>query len=304
MSSPELYQRSLKKGSDMGEHPRSRGADAPGLCMFLRPTKGVGNAGCRRTRSLACKSVSSTRAYSPRLQPESPGIPARNGFNGLFRALPGDRAFLPPSLADQGSVRARSGAQNLRKLDASVGASGPHDFAVRGFRLRHRYRRLFRRSLGEGEKAPFVSALSTAHGKPALPSPRAPGTAASIASRSASVTIAIRPSVGRDGRGYKLIWVGRKAIFRKFRNKFLSLLNCHRTASSVFPIHSLGLQCDCLILIRGTGMKRREFITFLSGAALSVGAPKAIKAQQTGRLSRRPFHFNTKASSRHTSLTT
>src|SRR5713101_9675791 len=24
--------------------------------------------------------------------PESPGIPARNGFNGLYRALPGDRA--------------------------------------------------------------------------------------------------------------------------------------------------------------------------------------------------------------------
>ena len=27
----------------------------------------------------------------------TPGIPARNGFNGLFRALPGDRALLPPS---------------------------------------------------------------------------------------------------------------------------------------------------------------------------------------------------------------
>src|SRR3977135_2161406 len=29
--------------------------------------------------------------------PESPGIPARNGFNGFLRALPGDRALLPPS---------------------------------------------------------------------------------------------------------------------------------------------------------------------------------------------------------------
>ena len=46
----------------------------------------------------------------------------RNGFNGLFRALPGDRALLPPSPAD------------IRKLDASVGASGPHDFAVRSRR--------------------------------------------------------------------------------------------------------------------------------------------------------------------------
>ena len=43
----------------------------------------------------------------------------RNGFNGFLRALPGDRACLPPSLAD------------TRQLDTSVGASGPHDFAVR-----------------------------------------------------------------------------------------------------------------------------------------------------------------------------
>src|ERR1700690_199716 len=44
----------------------------------------------------------------------------RNGFNGFLRALPGDRAFLPPSPAE-----------SSRELDASVGASGPHDFAVR-----------------------------------------------------------------------------------------------------------------------------------------------------------------------------
>jgi hypothetical protein len=45
----------------------------------------------------------------------------RNGFNRLLRALPGDRAFLSPSpkrIAPQ-------------RLDASVEASGPHDFAVR-----------------------------------------------------------------------------------------------------------------------------------------------------------------------------
>jgi hypothetical protein len=45
----------------------------------------------------------------------------RNGFNGLYRALPGDRAFLPPSSADIA----------FRRLDTSVGVSGPHDFAVR-----------------------------------------------------------------------------------------------------------------------------------------------------------------------------
>src|SRR3954453_2936990 len=33
--------------------------------------------------------------------PEASGIPARDGFNGFLRALPGDRAFLSPSSADR-----------------------------------------------------------------------------------------------------------------------------------------------------------------------------------------------------------
>src|SRR5712671_1296675 len=45
----------------------------------------------------------------------------RNGFNGFLRALLGDRALLPPSPAED----------FFRQLDASVGASGPHDFTVR-----------------------------------------------------------------------------------------------------------------------------------------------------------------------------
>jgi hypothetical protein len=51
--------------------------------------------GARCTRSRAC-SVGSTRV-SHHGYTGSPGIPAHSGFNGLFRALPGDRAFLPPS---------------------------------------------------------------------------------------------------------------------------------------------------------------------------------------------------------------
>src|SRR5438105_665586 len=75
---------------------------APELCMHPSPqvTEGVGNAGCQCTRSLACKSETSTRAWSPKVQPDSPGIPTRNGFNGLFRALPGDEFVLSPSLTN------------------------------------------------------------------------------------------------------------------------------------------------------------------------------------------------------------
>ena len=52
----------------------------------------------------------------------------RNGFNGFLRALLGDRAFLPPSSANI----------SFRELDASVGASGPHDFSVRFNTVRYR----------------------------------------------------------------------------------------------------------------------------------------------------------------------
>ena len=53
--------------------------------------------GARCTRSLAC-SVKNTRV-SHHGRTGTPGIPARNGFNGFLRALPGDRAFLSPSSA-------------------------------------------------------------------------------------------------------------------------------------------------------------------------------------------------------------
>src|SRR5258708_16183563 len=61
-----------------------------------------------------------------------------------------------------------------QELDTSVGVSGPHDFAVR---------------------------------KPALSSLAPP---ASTASRPASVTIANRPSVGRDCKSYSLICISEK----------------------------------------------------------------------------------------------
>src|SRR6202521_6113358 len=67
--------------------------------MNLPPKEGVGNAGCQRTRSRWC-SVVNTRV-SHHGYAETPGIPARNGFNGFLRTLPGDRAFLSPSLANK-----------------------------------------------------------------------------------------------------------------------------------------------------------------------------------------------------------
>jgi hypothetical protein len=79
-----------------------------------------GMPGARCTRSRACR-VDSTRV-SHHGRTGTPGIPARNGFNGFLRALPGDRACLSPS--PRGSLLPRS-------LTPAIEASGPHDFAVR-----------------------------------------------------------------------------------------------------------------------------------------------------------------------------
>src|ERR1700738_923795 len=108
-----------------------RGAMRPRFAFISRPIEGVGNAGCPLHPQPRVHFVLVERTRVTTSTPESPGIPARNGFNGLLRALPGDRAFLPPSSADVFCLSPVWPTQ-LRELDTSVGASGPHDFAVRG----------------------------------------------------------------------------------------------------------------------------------------------------------------------------
>ena len=78
--------------------------------------------GAQCTRSLVCAGVVEyAHEYSQRRHRKHPAFPTQ-WFYGLYRALPGDRALLPPSLS-----------RNCvpRNLSASVGAPGPHDFAVR-----------------------------------------------------------------------------------------------------------------------------------------------------------------------------
>jgi hypothetical protein len=116
-----------------GIPPRSRGVDLPESCInpFAQGRdkrqrlrgEGAGNARrSDRARSLACKIK---RAYEcshhghAGFARHSP----RNGFNGFLRALPGEPGFVAtiPS-----ATRKR-----CRRVDPSVGGSGPHDFAVR-----------------------------------------------------------------------------------------------------------------------------------------------------------------------------
>src|SRR6202140_4757071 len=110
------------------------------------------------TRSLVWEVVvQDAHEYSLRSHRKSPGIPARNGFNGFLRALPGDRAFLSPSSLRSLLLKNLTPASRRQDHTTSPPAS-----------------------------APFVI-----------------GASASTASRPAAVTIACRPSVGRDREGYR-----------------------------------------------------------------------------------------------------
>jgi hypothetical protein len=154
--------------------PRSRGATRPG-CARSIPSKqrAWGTPGARRTRSLACNKEKHTSIVTTDT-PVHPAFPHAMVLTAYF--------VLSPVIGLSCHRRQRSCP---RQLDAGVEASGPHDFAVRGKHL---------------SSARFV----IAHGsKPAPRSHRAPDAAASTASRPASVTIAIRPSVGWDSGGYR-----------------------------------------------------------------------------------------------------
>jgi hypothetical protein len=109
---------------------RSRGAKRPSRAFIFRPKEGVGNAGCPlhpRPR-VHFVLVESTRVTTS--TPESPGIPARNGFTAYVALSPVTGLFCHRRQRIKFCL-SPVGPTQLRKLDASVGASGPHDFAVR-----------------------------------------------------------------------------------------------------------------------------------------------------------------------------
>src|SRR2546423_13679540 len=111
--------------------------------------------GARCVRSLACKIKKHTSIVTT-VTPESPGTPRAMVLTVSFALSPVTGLC----------CHCRQQVPTCQ-LDASVGASEPHDFAVR---------------------------LTCCSSK---------ALSASTASRPASVTIAIRPSVGRDGAGYR-----------------------------------------------------------------------------------------------------
>jgi hypothetical protein len=92
---------------------------APKWRAWGYPKGGSGECRVPVAPAASCAKVESTRV-SHHGRTGTPGIPARNGFNGFLRALPGDRALLSPSSRG-----------HPRNLTPTIEASGPHDFAVR-----------------------------------------------------------------------------------------------------------------------------------------------------------------------------
>src|SRR6267378_3014448 len=150
--------------------------DAPELCMNLSPLKGRGERRMPVAPAASCALGSGRTHTSIRVHRNHPTFPHAMVLTVSF-VLPGDRACLPPSPADM-SCLSPVGPTQLRKLDASVGASGPHDFAVRCN---------ISRPLAVDRSQVFQLALQ---------SHRAQNAAASTASLPASVTIMTRPSCG------------------------------------------------------------------------------------------------------------
>jgi hypothetical protein len=98
--------------------------DLPELCQ-VSPPKQRGRRECRVRDAPAASRANekSTRASTLQVTSVSSGIPRANGFNGFLHALPGDRAFLPPSLVDRSTTLApASGRQNHTTLPSATGA--------------------------------------------------------------------------------------------------------------------------------------------------------------------------------------
>ena len=110
--------------------PRSRGVDSPEVCLNFPLSDIRGRRECRALDAPAA-SRANERAHEHSHHGHTgnhPAFPAQ-WFYGLLRALPGDHACLTPSPA-----------LLIADLTPGIGASGPHDLAVRTSAIRQKRR--------------------------------------------------------------------------------------------------------------------------------------------------------------------
>ena len=135
--------------------PHSRGAMRPSFCNIYSPRKqrAQGKPGARCTRSLACEIKIAHERSHHRFRRIQPGLPRAMVLTAYFALSPATRLCCHRRLRIW-YVKTRLGLRTSARLDASIGASEPHDFTVR-------------------EKRLSSACHSSAHGpcRPALPSP-------------------------------------------------------------------------------------------------------------------------------------
>ncbi|MET4389016.1 hypothetical protein ABIB73_004781 [Bradyrhizobium sp. F1.4.3] len=165
---------------------RSRGAFRPSFASLPHPhmKEGAGRTGSRLApMDRYARSRLRYNAQRETGQPKHPGLPCADGWNGLCRALPGERCTIAPVALPITDARARLG----RHITARLGAQTPGARTTRFCRT---------------PITPVVCARSPL--TVACPAkPFAPMWLASTAARPAFVTIAIRPSsLGRSEAKY------------------------------------------------------------------------------------------------------
>jgi len=101
-------------------HLHSRGALRPSCACILHPNRAQGMPGAPMRPQPRVQKIESTRAESPRSHRFQPAFPARMVLTVSFVLSPGIGLSCPRRLR-----------LIIRRLGASVEASGPHDFAVR-----------------------------------------------------------------------------------------------------------------------------------------------------------------------------
>jgi hypothetical protein len=95
------------EGGELTEHDFAISPHVPREFCFEHPalqSEGAGNAGRPMRPITACAMMVVERTRVGQVTPEITQHSPRNGFNGFLRALPGDRAFLPPSSVDLSST--------------------------------------------------------------------------------------------------------------------------------------------------------------------------------------------------------
>jgi hypothetical protein len=153
-------------------HSCSRDAMRP---RFASTSPSFANRGRRESRMPIAPAVVRTKSarVDHRFDRIAPAFPARMVY-GLLRALLGDRLVCHRRLADRRSIPNPVGPDaSFARLDASIGAPGPHDFAVRDHLRQRSCRASYHQaSSGEGGLQRRSSARRPiAHGKsrPAIP---------------------------------------------------------------------------------------------------------------------------------------